>query len=90
MQVRIYKLRKNRMISGVLAGVSDKFGWNLQYLRLLFFVFSVFNPVIGVLVYVLASHFLTFKEDRERKHYGQGPRRIKEAEKIKPDGNWFW
>ncbi|MGT2785008.1 PspC domain-containing protein [Streptococcus merionis] len=90
MQVRLYKLQKNRMISGVLAGVAHKFGWNLQYLRLLFLIFSIFNPVIGILIYVLASQLLTYKEDQDRKQYGQGPRRIKEAEKIKPDGNWFW
>lgn len=90
MQVRLYKLQKNRMISGVLAGVADKFGWNLQYLRLLFLVFSLFNPVIGTLGYFLASHFMRYKEDINKERYGQRPRRIKEAEKIKPDGNWFW
>lgn len=90
MQARFYKLKQNKMISGVLAGIADKFGWNLQYLRLLFFVFSVFNPVIGPLVYYLMSHSLSNKDELTRERFGQAPRRIKEAEKIKEKTNWFW
>lgn len=85
MQGRFYKLKQSRMISGVLAGVADKFGWNLRYLRLLFFVFAVFNPVIAPLVYYLTSQSLEYRDG-----YRQGPRRIKEAEKIKEKTNWFW
>ncbi|MDA5453624.1 PspC domain-containing protein, partial [Streptococcus thermophilus] len=32
---RFYKIRKNRLVAGVVAGLADKFGWNLTLARVL-------------------------------------------------------
>ena len=43
MNVKFYKLKKNRLISGVLSGLSDKFDFDLSLVRFLFIIFTVVN-----------------------------------------------
>ena len=35
MSNRFYKTRKNRLVAGVVAGLADKFGWDLALARIL-------------------------------------------------------
>ena len=36
-----YKIRKNRLVAGVVAGLADKFGWNLTLARVLAIILMV-------------------------------------------------
>ena len=43
MNSKFYKMRRNRMISGVLAGLSDKWNFDVTLVRFLFAIFTVAN-----------------------------------------------
>lgn len=90
MKSRFYRLRRGRMISGVLAGLSDKFGFDVNLVRFLFAMFTVFNFGLGIVLYVIFAMSVPYKEDVEREKYGTGPRRRKEAEPIQDNDGWFW
>ena len=90
MKTTFYKLRRNRAVSGVLAGLSDKFGLDVGLVRLLFVLFTVFNFGVGIIVYIILAAVIPYKEDVEEEMYGTGPRKRKEAEAIKEDDGWFW
>ena len=45
MSNRFYKTRKNRLVAGVVAGLADKFGWDLALARILAIILMVFNAV---------------------------------------------
>ena len=71
-----YKLKRHRLVSGVLAGLADKFGLSVTLLRFLFILFTVSHAFIGVIIYLLLDTTLPYKDEEER------PRRRKEAEPI--------
>lgn len=78
------------MISGVLAGLADKFNFDLGLLRFLFVIFTVVNFGLGILIYVLLAIVMPYKEDVEEEMYGTGPRKRKEAEPINDNDRFFW
>ncbi|MEW4353673.1 PspC domain-containing protein [Streptococcus pneumoniae] len=86
---KFYKLRRNKSISGVLAGLADKYDLDLGLIRFLFVLFTVFNFGLGIVIYIILANVMPYKEDVEAEMYGTGPRKRKEAEPIKEDG-WFW
>ena len=43
MNSKFYKMRRNRMISGVLAGLSDKWNFDVTLVRFFFAIFTVAN-----------------------------------------------
>ena len=92
MKSTFYKQRKNKMISGVLAGICDKYGWDLPLVRILVAVFMYFSSVFGIFLYIVLAIFLPYKEDIMRDEFGTGPRKRKDAEPIDEDDNdgWFW
>ena len=90
MKTKFYKLRRNRVISGVLSGLADKFNFDLGLLRFLFIIFTVSNFGFGILIYILLAVVMPYKEDVEEEMYGTGPRKRKEAEAIKEEDGWFW
>lgn len=90
MKTTFYKLRRNRAVSGVLAGLSDKFGLDVGLVRFLFVLFTVFNFGLGIIVYIILAAVIPYKEDVEEEMYGTGPRKRKEAEAIKEEDGWFW
>ena len=49
MSNRFYKTRKNRLVAGVVAGLADKFGWDLALARILAIILmAVWNlPILG-------------------------------------------
>ncbi|MGT2893016.1 PspC domain-containing protein [Streptococcus downei] len=85
----LYKKRQGRFLAGVLAGLADKFGWDLTLARILYGIFTYFSFGFGVFLYILLAVLLPYKEDEERDKYGTGPRRRKDAEVI-DDDKWFW
>ena len=48
------------------------------------------NFGLGILIYVLLTMVMPYKEDLEEEMYGTGPRKIKEAEPINDNDGWFW
>lgn len=92
MKVSFYKQKRYRAMSGVLAGLADKYGWDLGLTRALFVVFCFFTNALGVLLYVVLAAFLPYKEDLIEEAYGTGPRKRKEARAIEEDDQdgWSW
>ncbi|EHI69961.1 PspC domain-containing protein [Streptococcus ictaluri] len=90
METKFYKQRKNRLISGVVAGLSDKYGWDLPLARV-FAALLMYMTGFGHVLYILLAIFLPYKEDLIEERYGKGPRRRKEADVVgDEDEGWFW
>ena len=90
MNSKFYKMRRNRMISGVLAGLSDKWNFDVTLVRFLFAIFTVANFGLGVIIYIILASVMPTKEEIEAEMYGTGPRKRKEAQAIDNNEGWFW
>ena len=90
MNKNFYKMRRNRMISGVLAGLSDSWDLDVTLVRFIFAIFTIANFGLGIIIYIILAYILPTKEDIEAEMYGTGPRKMKEAEPIDDDKGWFW
>lgn len=62
METKFYKQRKNRLVAGVIAGLADKYGWDLALARVLA-ALLIYGTGFGVLLYILFTIFLPYKED---------------------------
>ena len=52
--VKLHRSRQNRMIAGVMGGVSEYLGWNPTLTRLLFVIISTASAAVpGNLIYVV-------------------------------------
>ena len=90
MNTKFYKMRRNRMISGVLAGLSDKWDLDVTLVRFIFAIFTIGNFGLGIIIYIILAYILPIKEDIEAEMYGTGPRKRKEAQAIEENDGWFW
>ena len=90
MNRKFYKMRRNRMISGVLAGISDSWDLDVTLVRFIFAIFTIANFGLGIIIYIILAYILPTKEDIEADMYGTGPRKMKQAEPIDDDKGWFW
>ncbi|MFC3932789.1 PspC domain-containing protein [Streptococcus dentapri] len=86
----LYKKRQGKMLCGVMAGISEKFGWDVTLVRILFAVFTYFSVGFGLFLYILLAVLLPYKEDEDSNRYGTGPRHRKEAEIVDDDKDWFF
>ncbi len=79
-----YKSRQNQLLTGVLAGIAQKFSLSPWLVRAVFLALVFFTQVwfLFVIGYFLLAAWLPYKEDEEAKQYGTGPRRRKDAEKL--------
>lgn len=84
MSIELYKLRQGKILSGVLAGIAHKLGWDVWLVRVIFIagLFLGRSSLLLIGLYIAAAYFLPYKEDRDAERYGTGPRKIKDAEKI--------
>ncbi|HER1635972.1 TPA: PspC domain-containing protein [Streptococcus pyogenes] len=90
METKFYKQRKNRLVAGVIAGLADKYGWDLALARVLA-ALLIYGTGFGVLLYILLAIFLPYKEDLLVERYGRGPRRRKDADVLnEEEDGWFW
>lgn len=89
MSIDLYKLRQGKIVSGVLAGLAHKLGWEAWLIRGLFLaaLFLGKTSLLTLVLYLAGAYFLPYKEDRDAERYGTGPRKIKDAEKI--NKSWF-
>lgn len=52
--IGLYRSRQHRMIAGVMGGIAERYGWNINILRLVFVIISVASVAFpGILVYLL-------------------------------------
>ncbi|BAC64539.1 hypothetical protein [Streptococcus pyogenes SSI-1] len=78
------------MVAGVIAGLADKYGWDLALARVLA-ALLIYGTGFGVLLYILLAIFLPYKEDLLEERYGRGPRRRKDADVLnEEEDGWFW
>ncbi|HEP3139690.1 TPA: PspC domain-containing protein [Streptococcus pyogenes] len=90
METKFYKQRKNRLVAGVIAGLADKYGWDLALARVLA-ALLIYGTGFGVLLYILLAIFFPYKEDLLEERYGRGPRRRKDADVLnEEEDGWFW
>ena len=90
MKVTFYKTKRNRLLTGVLAGLADRFKFDLSLIRFLYILFSIAAFGLGILIYIVLSVLLPYKEDLEAEMYGTGPRKRKDAEPIDEKSDLFW
>ena len=73
MNSKFYKMRRNRMISGVLAGLSDKWNFDVTLVRFLFAIFTVANFGLGVIIYIILASIMPTKEEIEAENVRNRP-----------------
>ncbi|HEL9645386.1 TPA: PspC domain-containing protein [Streptococcus suis] len=88
-RLNLFRQKQNKLVSGVLAGMSARFGWDLTITRGVFFILCLLGRLglMAIALYILLSVLLPYKEDVDAERYGTGPRKIKDAEKI--NKSWF-
>lgn len=87
MQPIFYKKHRGKLVSGVLAGLADKFQWDLSLVRILFAIFMYFSFGFGLFLYIILAIFLPYKEDASY----QKSRPRKSAKPITDDDDdWFF
>ena len=82
-----YKIRKNRLVAGVVAGLADKFGWNLTLARVLAIILMV-STQFGILLYLVLALLLPHKEDIYPEIKLKDGRKRKNAEPVEDEWKW--
>ena len=84
---RFYKIRKNRLVARVLAGLADKFGWNLTLARVLAIILMV-STQFGIFLYLVLALILPYKEDIYPEIKLKDGRKRKNAEPVEDEWKW--
>ena len=82
-----YKIRKNRLVAGVVAGLADKFGWNLTLARVLAIILMV-STQFGIFLYLVLALLLPYKEDIYPEIKLKDGRKRKHAEPVEDEWKW--
>lgn len=82
-----YKIRKNRLVAGVVAGLADKFGWNLTLARVLAIILMV-STQFGIFLYLVLALLLPYKEDIYPEIKLKDVRKRKNAEPVEDEWKW--
>ena len=82
-----YKIRKNRLVAGVVAGSADKFGWNLTLARVLAIILMV-STQFGIFLYLVLALLLPYKEDIYPEIKLKDGRKRKNAEPVEDEWKW--
>ncbi|PJH79763.1 PspC domain-containing protein [Streptococcus thermophilus] len=83
-----YKIRKNRLVAGVVAGLADKFGWNLTLARVLAIILMV-STQFGIFLYLVLALLLPYKEDIYPEIKLKDGRKRKNAEPVEDEWKWL-
>ena len=43
----------NRIVTGVLGGIAERFGWNANVLRIIWIIFTLFTFPLGIIIYTV-------------------------------------
>lgn len=66
----LYRSNRQCMIAGVMGGISERFGWNANLLRLIFVVVSLMSAAFpGILVYLVL--WLLIPKQSQAVHFPQ-------------------
>ena len=50
----LYRSSRQNIIAGVMGGIAERFGWNANLLRIIFFLVSIMSAAFpGILVYLI-------------------------------------
>ena len=82
-----YKIRKNILVAGVVAGLADKFGWNLTLARVLAIILMV-STQFGIFLYLVLALLLPYKEDIYPEIKLKDVRKRKNAEPVEDEWKW--
>ena len=82
-----YQIRKNRLVAGVVAGLADKFGWNLTLARVLAIILMV-STQFGIFLYLVLALLLPYKEDIYPEIKLKDGRKRKNAEPVEDEWKW--
>ena len=82
-----YKIRKNRLVAGVVAGLADKFGWNLTLARVLAIILMV-STQFGIFLYLVLALLLPYKEEIYPEIKLKDGRKRKNAEPVEDEWKW--
>ena len=82
-----YKIRKNRLVAGVVACLADKFGWNLTLARVLAIILMV-STQFGIFLYLVLALLLPYKEDIYPEIKLKDGRKRKNAEPVEDEWKW--
>ena len=82
-----YKIRKNRLVAGVVGGLADKFGWNLTLARVLAIILMV-STQFGIFLYLVLALLLPYKEDIYPEIKLKDGRKRKNAEPVEDEWKW--
>lgn len=64
---KLTRSRDNRLIAGVLGGISNYFNWDATLVRILFVVISALTAVPGIIVYIVA--WILIPDEPQKMHY---------------------
>ena len=78
------------MISGVLAGLSDKWNFDVTLVRFLFAIFTVANFGLGVIIYIILASIMPTKEEIEAECTEQAHANAKKSRPLTINEGWFW
>lgn len=53
-KIGLYRSRRRNMIAGVMGGIAERYGWNVNLLRLIFVIVSICSAAFpGIVVYLV-------------------------------------
>lgn len=89
MRMEWYRQRQGKLLAGILIALARQFHWPVRYVRAGFVLLCLLPKVglLALLAYGVAAFVLPYQEDIYAERYGTGPRKVKQAEKIKK--HWF-
>ncbi|MDY4511136.1 PspC domain-containing protein [Streptococcus pluranimalium] len=89
MESQFYRLKRGQVLAGVLAGLSDKFDWDLNLVRALFVISCLFAQ-FPIVIYFILAIFLPYKDDVGRASKVTKRRRRNVREDHSNDDGWYW
>ena len=81
----LYRANRQHMIAGVMGGIAERFGWNVNLLRIIFVLISmVSSAFLGILVYLILWLVIPKKTERLDNQQGyQQPIRTVNEDRIR-------
>lgn len=89
MRMQWYRQRQGKLLAGILVSLAHQLGWPVRYVRAGFVLLCLLSKVglLALLAYGVLAYILPYQEDVYAERYGTGPRKVKQAQKIKK--GWF-